>query len=71
MSNSDDDKLLKRQEVEDRFGISRRFLEIAAVKGGGPAMVKFGRSVRYRCGDVRAWIEQHRRASTSDDRHAG
>ena len=61
-----DDLLLSRRQVEERFGISMRFLEIAAVKGGGPVMIKVGRNVRYRIGDIRDWIESRRVRSTSD-----
>lgn len=61
-----DDLLLSRPEVQERFGLSRRYLEIAAVRGDGPSFIKIGRAVRYRVGDVRAWIEARRRASTSD-----
>lgn len=59
------DRLLSRAEVEVSFGLSRRFLEVSAVRGDGPSMVKIGRSVRYRAGDVRAWIEARRVTSTS------
>lgn len=59
------DRLLSRAEVEVNFGLSRRFLEVSAVRGDGPPMVKIGRSVRYRVGDVRAWIEARRVNSTS------
>lgn len=59
------DRLLTRAQVEVSFGLSRRFLEVAAVKGGGPPMVKIGRSVRYQAGDVRTWIEARRVESTS------
>ncbi|ARO13527.1 phenylglyoxylate:acceptor oxidoreductase [Ketogulonicigenium robustum] len=57
--------MLNRDEVHAHFGLSRRFLEIAAVRGDGPAMVKIGRSVRYRVADVREWIEARRVLSTS------
>lgn len=67
MQDNDVDKLLTRAEVEARFGLSRRFLEVAAVKGDGPMMVRLGRAVRYRVGDVRAWIEARRVASTSQE----
>lgn len=67
MQDNDVDKLLTRAEVEARFGLSRRFLEVAAVKGDGPMMVRLGRAVRYRVGDVRAWIEDRRVASTSQE----
>lgn len=59
------DRLLSRAEVEVNFGLSRRFLEVSAVRGDGPPMVKIGRSVRYRVSDVRAWIEARRVNSTS------
>lgn len=59
------DRLLSRAEVEVNFGLARRFLEVSAVRGDGPPMVKIGRSVRYRVGDVRAWIEARRVNSTS------
>lgn len=62
-----DDLLLSRAEVQERFGLSRRFLEIAAVRGDGPPMIKLNRSVRYLAKDLRAWIEARRRVSTSDE----
>ena len=62
------DRLLSRPEVEASFGISRRFLEVAAVKGNGPPMVRLGRAVRYRYGDLRSWIEAQRVNSTSEVR---
>jgi predicted DNA-binding transcriptional regulator AlpA len=57
MAQKDDEKLLSRDEVQERFGISKRFLEIAAARGAGPRIVRFGRSVRYRVADVQEWIE--------------
>ncbi|GHB47558.1 hypothetical protein GCM10007094_41060 [Pseudovibrio japonicus] len=54
------DQLLSRTEVHTHFGLTQRFLEGAACKGGGPTFVKIGRSVRYRAGDVRVWIETRR-----------
>ena len=53
------DRLLSRQEVEEIFGISKRFLEIVAKRGGGPRIVTLGRLVRYRVGDLRKWIEDN------------
>ncbi|MDI3336403.1 AlpA family transcriptional regulator [Defluviimonas aestuarii] len=61
------DRLLSRAEVEVNFGLSRRFLEVSAVRGDGPPMVKIGRSVRYRVADLRAWIEARRVNSTSEE----
>lgn len=61
------DRLLSRAEVEVTFGLSRRFLEVSAVRGDGPPMVKIGRSVRYRVSDLRSWIEARRVNSTSQE----
>ena len=58
-------RLLSRDEVHAIFGIPKRFLEIAACKGGGPIFVKVGRLTRYRVQDVENWINQHRFSSTS------
>ena len=54
------DRLLDRSEVEARFGIPKRFLEVAAVRGDGPPMVKIGRLARYRIKDLHDWIETQR-----------
>lgn len=61
-----DERLLSREEVETHFGLSRRFLELAALSGNGPAMRRIGkRSVRYMARDVRDWLETRRTSSTS------
>ncbi|UWR11552.1 helix-turn-helix transcriptional regulator [Sulfitobacter mediterraneus] len=60
-----DERLLTRKEVEEAFGLSKRFLELAAVNGRGPIMIKIGRSVRYRASDIRIWIDDHAVKSTS------
>lgn len=64
------DKLLSRAEVEVHFGLSRRFLEISAVRGDGPPMIRIGRSVRYRVGDLRSWISARKVNSTSESPEA-
>jgi len=58
MKQNETDRLLSRADVEEIFGISKRYLEIAAQRNAGPCMIKIGRSVRYRVGDIRQWIEQ-------------
>jgi predicted DNA-binding transcriptional regulator AlpA len=61
-----DERLLSRDDVERHFGLSRRFLELAALSGDGPAMRRIGkRSIRYMAGDVRAWLETRKVSSTS------
>lgn len=62
-----EDRLLSRSEVHTLFGLTQRFLEVSAVRGDGPPMVKIGRSVRYRVGDLREWIESRRVTSTSQE----
>lgn len=61
------DRLLTRSEVHTAFGLTQRFLEVSAVRGDGPPMVKIGRSVRYRVADLRQWIEARRVNSTSQE----
>ncbi|WP_137699325.1 helix-turn-helix transcriptional regulator [Marimonas lutisalis] len=53
------DKLLSRAEVEEQYGISKRFLERSMNDGNGVRYVRVGRLVRYRASDVVAWIEQN------------
>ena len=60
-----EDRLICRADVQRHFGITQRYLEVAAVRGDGPPMIKIGRSVRYRVGDLREWIDKHRVHSTS------
>ena len=57
MNPQESERLLTREEVCDRFGIPKRFLELVSSRGEGPTVVRFGRLVRYRAGDVRDWIE--------------
>ena len=59
-SKIEDDFLLSRKELAARFGIPKRYLEVAAMRGDGPPIVRIGRLVRYRAGDLRAWIAANR-----------
>jgi predicted DNA-binding transcriptional regulator AlpA len=61
------DRLLSRSEVHTQFGLTQRYLEVSAVRGDGPPMIKIGRSVRYRVGDLREWIEARKVTSTSQE----
>lgn len=61
----DTQRLLSRDGVESTFGISKRFLELAACNGGGPAFIKVGRLTRYRVQDLLDWIEANRFHNTS------
>src|SRR5690349_15819210 len=52
--------LLSREQVEDMYGLWRRWLELAAWRGHGPPIVKISRRmVRYRVGDIEAWLSKH------------
>jgi len=51
--NRDDERLLSRDEVEERFGVTKRFLELCVIDGKGPKLIKIGRCARYRPSDVR------------------
>jgi predicted DNA-binding transcriptional regulator AlpA len=61
----DDERLLNRDQVAERFGITKRHLEALAYNGGGPPFVKINRSVRYRPSDVRAWLDARLVESTA------
>jgi predicted DNA-binding transcriptional regulator AlpA len=67
MSGYSPNRLLSRSDVEKEYGISRRYLEVSAVRGDGPPMIRVGaRMVRYRIRDLDDWIDASRVVSTSD-----
>ena len=59
MSKFNEVRLLDRREVEARFGIPKRFLELAVSRNNGPKFVRIGRLVRYRQRDIEAWIDSN------------
>jgi predicted DNA-binding transcriptional regulator AlpA len=64
MTGINEERLLTRIEVEERFGITKRFLELAAMRREGPPIVRLGRSVRYRPSDLHRWIADQVEGST-------
>lgn len=48
------------------LGVSPRTLEYLRVQGDGPRFVKIGRRVKYRAGDLTAYLEARTRQSTAD-----
>jgi predicted DNA-binding transcriptional regulator AlpA len=53
--------LLDRRQVEQVFGLGKRWLELAAHRGVGPSMIRISRRmVRYRACDVDAWLASRR-----------
>lgn len=57
---------LNTPEAAEYLSISPQFLEAARVKGGGPAFIKVGRSVRYAVADLDAWMASNRRNNTAE-----
>jgi predicted DNA-binding transcriptional regulator AlpA len=60
------DQLLNSKKAAAFLRVSERTLERLRAVGEGPKYVKFGMVVRYDPADILAWIEGHKRASTSD-----
>jgi hypothetical protein len=56
----DDDTLLTTAAVAMWLGVSTQWLELGRCKGYGPVYVKVGRLVRYRKGDVIAYLRSRR-----------
>jgi len=57
---------LTEEELAKHLGVSRSFLRNARWRGEGPPYFKVGRYVRYDMGDVKGWVDQQKRTSTSD-----
>ena len=61
-------RLLSRDEIEVEYGITRRWLELAALSGNGPPMVRVSsRMVRYQRGALENWLAARTVNSTSDE----
>lgn len=58
------DELLTEAEAAKLRRQSIRTLQAERLRGAGCTYVKLGRSVRYRCGDVLAYIEANLRKAT-------
>ena len=61
--------LLKPRQAAQYLGVSTRWLELRRFRGGGPVFVRLGEPsgrVRYAKSDLVAYVEEHRRTSTSD-----
>ncbi len=61
-------ELLSRDDIQrDYKGVTRRWLELAALSGGGPPMVKLSaRMVRYQRGQFEDWLAERTVTSTSE-----
>ena len=58
--------LMTQSECSAAVKLSESRLEKARVRGDGPPFVKLGRAVRYRPCDVKAWLADRVRNSTSE-----
>lgn len=58
-------QLLTEAQAADFLNISVRSLQSWRVRGGGPAYLKLGRSVRYRYRELQTWLDANLAASTS------
>jgi hypothetical protein len=63
-----DDDLLTPYEVAAWVRMSYQWLQIGRCRGWGPEPTKFGRSVLYKVGDVRAWLRQRARVYAAKQR---
>jgi predicted DNA-binding transcriptional regulator AlpA len=57
--------LLTEAQAADFLNISIRSLQSWRVRGGGPAFLKLGRSVRYRYAELQTWLDANIATSTS------
>lgn len=57
---------LTRPEAAEYLKLSVSYLAKLAVVGGGPTMIRLGKSVRYRRRDLDAWAARGACRSTSD-----
>ena len=62
----DEHRKLDTPEAAEYVGMSASTLSKRRVFGGGPRYLKLGRRVVYDTRDLEAWLDAHRRASTSD-----
>ena len=62
-----DDQALTEQGAAPVLNVSVKTLQAWRVRGGGPPFLKLNRCVRYWKSDLREWMEQGRRTSTSDN----
>ena len=59
------EKFIPEQDAADFLCQSVRTIQKWRVTGAGPQFYKFGRSVRYRRRELFDWVEQRRKAHTS------
>ncbi|MEM6812508.1 MAG: helix-turn-helix domain-containing protein [Pseudomonadota bacterium] len=58
--------LIPEPKAAEMLSMSIAWMQRARLTGEGPPYVKIKHAVRYRISDIEAWIEEHKRTSTSD-----
>jgi len=58
---------IDEKRVAQMLGMTRQWLQLMRVKGGGPPFHKFGASVRYDIERVEAWIASRQRSHTGQE----
>jgi predicted DNA-binding transcriptional regulator AlpA len=67
-----DARYLRPEQVEEIYGLSRKFLAQSRGRGDGIPYSKAGRRVvLYAVADIEAWLTARRRQSTSDSGSGG
>lgn len=60
-------ELLSREQIQREYGLSRRWLELAALSGDGPPMIRISRRmVRYQRQALEDWFAARTVCSTSE-----
>ncbi len=60
--------LLSRDDIERDYNLTRRWLELAALSGNGPPMIRISRRmIRYQRGVFEDWLAARTVSSTSDE----
>ena len=58
--------LLSRDDIERDYNLTRRWLELAALSGKGPPMIRISRRmIRYQRGALEDWLDARTVSSTS------
>ena len=61
-------ELVSRDEIQRDYNFSKRWLELAALSGGGPSMIRISaRMVRYKRGVFEDWLDARTVTSTSEE----
>lgn len=59
-------QLLRPKDVAAALSLTEQRLAVMRLEGGGPVFTRIGRSIFYAPDDIRTWLAQNRRTSTSD-----